>query len=86
MAAILVDALLVLVLLAVTAYWVRELFSRSSAGLRYRQVRNRRRIEQESGLVCPVHGRHAESELVRLPSGETLCPQCYQEIQNADVV
>lgn len=86
MAAILIDALLVLVLLAVTAFWVRELFSRSSVGVRYRQVRNRKRIESENGLVCPLHGRHAESELVRLPSGDTLCPQCYQEIQNADVV
>ena len=86
MAAILIDALLVLVLFAVTAYWVRELFSRSSVGIRHRQLQNRRRIEQESGLVCPLHGRHSESDLVRLPSGDTLCPQCYQEIQNGDVV
>ena len=86
MAAILLDALLVLVLLAVTLYWVRELLVRSSPGVRLRQVRNRKRIEREGALVCPLHGRHAESEMVRLPSGETLCPQCYQEIQNADVV
>ena len=86
MAAIVIDALLVLVLLGVTAYWSRELFSRSIAGVRYRQVQNRKRIEQEAALVCPLHGRHAESDLVRLPSGDTLCPQCYQEIHNADLV
>ena len=86
MAAIVIDAILVLVLLAVALYWSRELFARSSPGVRYRQVQNRKRIEQESALVCPLHGRHTESDLVRLPSGDTLCPQCYQEIHNADVV
>jgi hypothetical protein len=86
MVAILIDALLVLVLLAVAAYWIRELFWRSPAGVRRRQVQNRKRIERESGALCPLHGRHAQSELVRLPSGDTLCPQCYQEVHNADAV
>ena len=86
MAAIVIDAILVLVLLAVAIYWSRELFARSAPGVRHRQVQNRKRIEQEHALVCPLHGRHAESDLVRLPSGDTLCPQCYQEIQNADLV
>jgi hypothetical protein len=51
-------------------------------GVRLRQSRNRRRIERAAAAVCPRHGPHAESELVRLPGGERLCPECYSEIVN----
>ena len=51
-------------------------------GTRLRQIENRRRILQLEALTCPTHGVHEERELVRLPDGETMCPQCYQEAMN----
>ncbi len=50
------------------------------AGLRLRQARNRRRLEEAAVLVCPIHGARREEDLVRLPNGDVLCPDCYQEI------
>jgi hypothetical protein len=48
-------------------------------GTRLRQRRNRLRIERAAELVCPIHGAQVEHELVRLPSGETVCPHCFKE-------
>ena len=48
-------------------------------GRRIRETRNRAAIDQESELTCPIHGRVADGELVRLPGGERLCPFCYRE-------
>ncbi len=49
------------------------------AGIRYRQARNRRRIDRAAELVCPIHGPRANSDLVRLTSGDVMCPDCYKE-------
>ena len=49
-------------------------------GVRLRQTRNRRRIDRAAELVCPIHGPRATTDLVRLASGELLCPDCYKEI------
>ncbi len=46
---------------------------------RLQQARNRRRIEREIALDCPIHGMQREEELVRLPSGDTVCPHCFKE-------
>ena len=46
---------------------------------RIKQSANRRRIEREYDLTCPVHGLQREEDLVRLPTGERLCPHCYKE-------
>ena len=51
-------------------------------GTRLRQIENRRRILMLESLTCATHGVHAEGDLVRLPDGETMCPQCYQEVMN----
>jgi hypothetical protein len=51
-------------------------------GVRLRQAKNRRRIDRAAALVCPIHGPRAPTELVRLASGETLCPDCYKETLN----
>ncbi|HEY8259361.1 MAG TPA: hypothetical protein VIG08_17010 [Gemmatimonadales bacterium] len=48
-------------------------------GLRIRQDRNRRAIEHELDLKCPIHGIQREEEMVRLPSGSRICPVCYKE-------
>jgi hypothetical protein len=52
------------------------------AGVRLRQTRNRRRLERAADLVCPIHGPRTTNELVRLTSGDVLCPECYKETLN----
>jgi hypothetical protein len=48
-------------------------------GVRLRQTRNRRRIDRAADLVCPIHGPRANTDLVRLASGDVICPDCYKE-------
>lgn len=48
-------------------------------GVRLRQTKNRRQIERAAELACPVHGPHDARELVRLSSGEQICPDCFKE-------
>jgi hypothetical protein len=48
-------------------------------GLRLKQVQNRKRLEAELELTCPIHGRQDPNTLVRLRSGQTLCSQCFKE-------
>ncbi len=48
-------------------------------GVRLRQTQNRKRIERSYDLTCPVHGAHTENQLVRLASGEQICPECFKE-------
>ena len=47
-----------------------------------RQGANRRRIERRAALTCPTHGFHSERDLVRLPGGDRMCPQCYAEVHD----
>ena len=51
-------------------------------GVRLRQTRNRRRLDNAAELVCPIHGPRSSNDLVRLPSGDVLCPDCYKETLN----
>jgi hypothetical protein len=48
-------------------------------GRRMRDVRNRKTIEREAELHCPVHGTLSDEEMVRLPSGDRVCPHCFKE-------
>lgn len=48
-------------------------------GLRFRQQDNRKRIERAADLACPIHGPRTPEQMVRLPSGEEVCPDCYKE-------
>ena len=48
-------------------------------GVRRRQTLNRRRVDRAAELVCPIHGPRSSNDLVRLTSGETICPDCYKE-------
>lgn len=63
-------------LVALLAYMAVEY---TPLGTWLRQNRNRRIIERDAALTCPIHGKHAETELVRLPAGQRLCPECYAE-------
>jgi len=53
--------------------------SSTSLGVRAQQNRNRQAIERELDLVCSIHGKHKEEQLVRLDSGERICPDCFRE-------
>ena len=80
MVTIILESVLFVVLVAtVAALFFYVVMHHTPFGQRSRQVQNRRRIEREADTVCPIHGAHSEQDLVRLPSGETMCPVCYQE-------
>ncbi len=51
-------------------------------GLRLRQARNRILIEQAAARACPVHGPHRATDMVLLPNGERICPECFKEVVN----
>jgi hypothetical protein len=53
--------------------------SSTSLGLRAQQNKNRQAIERELDLVCSIHGEHTEDQLVRLESGERICPECFRD-------
>ncbi len=85
MIGIIVEGLLFLALLAAAATLLYNVVVRlTPAGRRLAQARNRERIEAATSRVCPVHGPHEAHELVRLPDGELICPQCYAEAMHAD--
>lgn len=82
MATIILEGVLFVALLATVAALLHSLVSETPIGVRLQQVRNRRSIERDAALRCPVHGVHEERELVRLPNGERICPDCFREIAN----
>jgi hypothetical protein len=73
-------ALFVALVLTAIALFVFVLMQFTPLGLRVRQSRNRRLIEQAAERTCPVHGPHAPADMVLLPSGERICPECFQEV------
>jgi hypothetical protein len=84
MGAIIVEGVLFVALIAAGGallYWLIIYFTPAGVGIR--QTRNRKQIERAADLVCTIHGRHTEDQLVRLASGERVCPDCYKEIVNA---
>ena len=79
---ILESVLFVALVAAVVALFRLLVLHFTPVGLRLRQLDNRKRIEREAELTCSVHGPHDEASLVRLPSGERICPECYKEAVN----
>ena len=80
MSVIIVEGVLFVALLATGAallYFVLVTFT--PVGTRLRQVQNRRQIDRAAELSCPIHGPCKETDLVRLASGELICPDCYKE-------
>jgi hypothetical protein len=71
--------LFVAAIAACTALFLWGVKAFTPLGTRWRQVANRRLIDQQAALTCPIHGWQAPDSLVRLPSGESLCSKCYQE-------
>jgi hypothetical protein len=61
---------------ALLSYFVLD---HTTLGTRIKQAGNRRRIESVAELRCPIHGDHTPQQMVRLPSGVVVCPECFQE-------
>ena len=80
MSAIIVEGVLFVALLAVAAtlavFVVRYY---TAAGRALAQSKNRKQIERAVNLTCELHGAHDERAMVRLESGEVMCPECYRE-------
>ena len=80
---IILEGVLFVVLIAtVGALFYFILMSFTPVGVWLRQTRNRRRLDHAAELVCPIHGPRSSNDLVRLPSGDVLCPDCYKETLN----
>jgi len=79
MNAILLESVLFIALIAVVGALFFVALKKTPFGRRVEQSGNRKRIDRTVDLTCPIHGLQRESELVRLTTGETLCPLCYQE-------
>ena len=63
-------------MVALLSYFV---VNHTSLGVRMRQQDNRKRIERAAELRCPIHGEHSPTQMVRLPNGVVVCPECFQE-------
>ena len=87
MIAILLESALFIALMALLgALFFAALRDHTPLGTYLRQVDNRRQIERAIDLDCTTHGHHDERELVRLPGGATMCPECYQETMNGKLL
>lgn len=79
MTAIMLESVLFIALIAVVGAFVVTALGWTPPGMRFRQSFNRKRLDKQADLTCPLHGPQREEDLVRLPTGEVLCPRCYQE-------
>ena len=80
MNAIIIEGVLFVALLCVAvALVVFVVRYYTTAGRALDQTRNRKSIDRAVNLTCALHGEHDEREMVRLESGEVMCPECYRE-------
>lgn len=79
MNAILLESALFFALVAAVGVLIFSGIKRTPLGQRFRQSANRKRIDEQAELTCSIHGLQKASELVRLPTGEVMCPNCYKE-------
>ena len=80
MNAIIVEGVLFVALLGVAVALVVFIIRYyTAAGRALEQTRNRKQIDRALNLTCDLHGPHAERDMVRLESGDVMCPQCYRE-------
>ena len=80
MNAIIIEGVLFVVLVCVAVALVMFVVRYyTGAGRALEQTRNRKVIDRAVNLTCAVHGEHDERQMVRLESGEVMCPECYRE-------
>jgi len=82
MSAIIIEGVLFAALVAAVGTLFYLILTFTPVGVWIRQTQNRRRLDHAAALVCPIHGPRSPHELVRLPSGDVLCPDCYKETLN----
>lgn len=82
---IILETVLFVALVAVVGTMVVTALGITPLGRRLRQIANRKRIDRQAALTCPIHGMQPEGDLVRLPTGESLCPHCYKEAVHGHV-
>ena len=87
MLAILIEGVLFVAAIAMAAALLFQLILRfTPVGVWVRQTQNRRQLERAAELTCPIHGLRAETDLVRLTNGERVCPECYKETIDGNVI
>ncbi|MEP6836219.1 MAG: hypothetical protein ABJB74_22710 [Gemmatimonas sp.] len=79
MNAIILESVLFFALVAVVGVLLFSGLKRTPLGARLRQNANRKAIDEQAEHTCPIHGLQKTSELVRLSTGEVMCPHCYKE-------
>ena len=79
MNAIMLESALFIALLAVVGALFVTALGLTPFGRRIRQTANRKSLDRQADLTCPIHGLQREDDLVRLPTGEPLCSHCYKE-------
>ena len=52
-------------------------------GRRWRERLDRRRGIDEEGSHCTVHGTVRDEDMMRLATGERICPHCFRESMRA---
>ena len=86
MTPIIIEGVLFLALLGVAGTLVVFVVRHyTAAGRAIEQTQNRKQIERAVNLTCSLHGLHDEREMVRLASGEVMCPDCYREAMEGRV-
>ena len=81
MNAIIIEGVLFIALVCVAATLVVVLLRYyTAAGRALEQTRNRKQIDRVASLTCERHGAHDERAMVRLESGDVMCPECYREV------
>ena len=74
------EAVLYLALFAACgAVLVFGIITLTPGGRRWRESLDRRRAMADGGGHCAVHGSLREEEMMRLASGERICPHCFRE-------
>ena len=80
MSAIIIEGVMFVALLVVAGTLVVFVVRHYTApGRALTQSRNRKAIERAASLTCPLHGSHEERDMVRLESGDVMCPECYRD-------
>jgi hypothetical protein len=86
MLVILIEGVLFVAAIAIVAalavYAAKEF---TPLGVMMRQTQNRKQLERAAELTCPIHGLRPEVELIRMPNGERVCPDCYKETLNGNL-
>ena len=87
MLVILIEGVLFVAAIAMSAALLyKAIVKFTPVGVWVRQTQNRKELERAAELTCPIHGLRSEMDLVRLTNGERVCPECYKESIDGNIV